>query len=71
MNTINQAALPVYEVSACAETGEWLGEPRLTSEHATRAAWDRLEDADDCHHATYEHESETRLVRVMLVFSPL
>lgn len=56
------AEMPVYEVHADAETGEWLFEPYNACYHSTRREWARKKDTDDCRYTT----SETCLIRVML-----
>lgn len=71
------ARLPVYVVVACAESGEWSGEPVRTSETSTMDDWHAMQDTDAAHFDTYEHfekddlgrsslDSETRLIRVEL-----
>jgi hypothetical protein len=76
------AATPLrqYEVTACANTGEWLGEPEYICT-VTRAEWDAVKDTDAVHFDTYEAErpesiddgsmcgdrTETRAIRVVWV----
>ena len=72
--------LPQYQVTACASSGEWLGEPEYVCT-VTRGEWDAMKDTDAVHFDTYEAErpepiddgsmcgdrTETRAIRVVWV----
>lgn len=58
--------LPVYEVDADKETGEWLGEPSDTGETAIAYEWMSLSD-EDAYHDHAEHDGKDILVLVNYV----
>jgi hypothetical protein len=64
-NAYDGGALPVYEVNADAETGEWLTEP-VHLDHVLKTEWDAKVDSGAIHYDTYEHDGETRAIKVNL-----
>ena len=58
--------LPQYDVDADAETGEWIGTP-AHADHVLKSAWDAKTDTDSIHYDTYEHDGETRAIKVNLI----
>lgn len=53
-----------YTVTADRETGEWIGEPFFAGEVILKE-WHKMQDTDAEHFDTYEHEGETRAIKVV------
>lgn len=56
--------LPIYTVTANAETGEWITGALFAGRYIEKKAWHAKEDTDRFHFDTYEEAGETRAVRV-------
>lgn len=64
LNAYSGKIYPQYEVTADAETGEWIGEATFV-DYVERSAWNSKTDNDKEHFDTYEENDETRAIKVV------
>ena len=61
--------LPIYDVQADRQTGEWVTEPEFSGDYATRQEWSRMTDSRHFHYDTYEHFPKDEMGETTTIFS--